>query len=84
MLRLQGAGVREIFVIAGDARRQAGEFADAAGLLAAMADFRERLDQIGSSVPRARTRRTQVAMTSASKQIWLTMYVAIGSLSNIA
>jgi hypothetical protein len=40
--------------------------------------------QIGRNVPRSRTRRTQVAITSASKQIWLTMYVAIGSFSNMA
>ena len=29
--------------------------------------------QIGSSVPRARTRAIQVSMTAGSKQIWLTM-----------
>jgi hypothetical protein len=40
--------------------------------------------QIGSSVPRCLTLWTHVAITSALKQIWLTMYVAIGSFSNIA
>ena len=40
--------------------------------------------QIGSVVPRARTRRIQVRIVSGSKQIWLTMYVACGSFSNIA
>ena len=49
MLRLQTAGVREVFVIAGDARQQAGEFADAAELLYAMGDFRDRFREIGIS-----------------------------------
>jgi methylenetetrahydrofolate reductase (NADH) len=49
MLRLQAADVREVFVIAGDARQQAGEFADAAGLLGAMGDFRDRFREIGIS-----------------------------------
>jgi methylenetetrahydrofolate reductase (NADPH) len=49
MLRLQTAGVREVFVIAGDARHQAGEFADAAGLLYAMGEFRDRFREIGIS-----------------------------------
>jgi hypothetical protein len=40
--------------------------------------------QIGRPVPRARTRAIQVLIVSASKQIWLTMYVAIGALSNMA
>jgi methylenetetrahydrofolate reductase (NADPH) len=49
MLRLQAADVREVFVIAGDARQQAGEFADAAGLLSAMGEFRDRFREIGIS-----------------------------------
>jgi methylenetetrahydrofolate reductase (NADPH) len=49
MLRLQAAHVREVFVIAGDARQQAGEYADAAGLLSAMGEFRERFREIGIS-----------------------------------
>jgi methylenetetrahydrofolate reductase (NADPH) len=49
MMRLQGADVREVFVIAGDAREQAGEFADAAGLLAAMGEFRDSFREIGIS-----------------------------------
>jgi methylenetetrahydrofolate reductase (NADH) len=49
VLRLQAADVREVFVIAGDARQQAGEFADAAGLLSAMGEFRDRFNEIGIS-----------------------------------
>jgi methylenetetrahydrofolate reductase (NADPH) len=49
MARLQAAAVREVFVIAGDAHRPAGEFADAAGLLAAMGESRERFREIGIS-----------------------------------
>jgi methylenetetrahydrofolate reductase (NADH) len=49
LLRLQAADVREVFVIAGDARQQAGEFADAAGLLSAMGEFRDRFPEIGIS-----------------------------------
>ena len=49
LLRLEAADVREVFVIAGDARQQAGEFADAAGLLSAMGEFRDRLGEIGIS-----------------------------------
>jgi methylenetetrahydrofolate reductase (NADPH) len=49
LLRLQTAGVSEVFVIAGDAREQAGEFSDAAGLLTAMGELRERFDEIGIS-----------------------------------
>jgi methylenetetrahydrofolate reductase (NADH) len=47
MLRLQAADVRDVFVVAGDARGQAGEFADAAGLLTAMGEVRERFEEIG-------------------------------------
>ncbi len=47
--RLRGAGVRELFVIAGDARHQAGEFAGAAELLAAMGELRESFADIGVS-----------------------------------
>ncbi len=45
--RLQAAGVRDVFVIAGDPRVAAGEFAGAADLLAAMADLRGRFAEIG-------------------------------------
>jgi methylenetetrahydrofolate reductase (NADPH) len=49
LLRLGAAGVREVFVIAGDAREQAGVFSDAAELLSAMGEFRERFAEIGVS-----------------------------------
>jgi methylenetetrahydrofolate reductase (NADPH) len=49
LLRLQSTDVREVFVIAGDARQQAGEFADAAGLLSAMGAFRDDFRAIGIS-----------------------------------
>jgi methylenetetrahydrofolate reductase (NADPH) len=49
MVRLEAADVHEVFVIAGDARQQAGEFADAAGLLSAMGEFRDRFREIGIS-----------------------------------
>lgn len=47
--RLRAAGVDEIFVIAGDARRQAGEFAGAAELLEAIDGLREAFADIGIS-----------------------------------
>jgi methylenetetrahydrofolate reductase (NADPH) len=47
--RLRAAGVDEIFVIAGDARHQAGEFAGAAELLEAMSGLRETFADIGIS-----------------------------------
>jgi methylenetetrahydrofolate reductase (NADPH) len=47
VLRLRAAGVSEVFVIAGDARRQAGEFAGAAALLSAMGEFRASFREIG-------------------------------------
>ena len=40
--------------------------------------------QIGRSVPRRRTSPIHRAIVDASKQIWLTMWVAIGALANIA
>jgi len=43
--RLRSARVREVFVIAGDAREPAGEFAGAAELLSAMSDHR--FDEVG-------------------------------------
>ena len=49
LLRLRAAAVGEVFVIAGDARQQVGEFADAAELLSAMGEFRERFREIGIS-----------------------------------
>ncbi len=45
--RLRAAGVREVFVIAGDARRPAGEYAGAVELLEAMGGLRERFAEIG-------------------------------------
>jgi methylenetetrahydrofolate reductase (NADPH) len=47
--RLQAARVSEVFVIAGDARRQAGEFAGAAELLQAMDHLRGSFAEIGIS-----------------------------------
>jgi methylenetetrahydrofolate reductase (NADPH) len=49
MHRLRAAGVREVFVIAGDAKQPAGAFAGAAELLSAMGELRERLDDVGIS-----------------------------------
>jgi methylenetetrahydrofolate reductase (NADPH) len=49
VVRLRGAGVRQLFVIAGDARQPAGEFEGAAELLAAMAGLREQLAEVGIS-----------------------------------
>jgi methylenetetrahydrofolate reductase (NADPH) len=45
--RLESLRLREVFVIAGDARRPAGRFADASALLAAMVELGHRLDEIG-------------------------------------
>jgi methylenetetrahydrofolate reductase (NADPH) len=45
--RLREANVREVFVIAGDARQPAGEFAGAAELLEAMGRLRETFAEIG-------------------------------------
>jgi methylenetetrahydrofolate reductase (NADPH) len=47
--RLEAAAIREVFVIAGDARRPAGEFAGAAALLSAMGDLRGVFAEIGIS-----------------------------------
>ncbi len=47
--RLRAVDVREVFVIAGDARRPAGEYAGAAELLAAMGELRESFAEIGIS-----------------------------------
>jgi methylenetetrahydrofolate reductase (NADPH) len=47
--RLQSAGVREVFVIAGDARQPAGEFEGAAALLSAMQELDEHFDEVGIS-----------------------------------
>jgi methylenetetrahydrofolate reductase (NADPH) len=49
VLRLRNAGVREAFVIAGDARQAAGEFEGAAELLSTMAGLRERFSEVGIS-----------------------------------
>jgi methylenetetrahydrofolate reductase (NADPH) len=45
--RLRAAGVRELFVPAGDPKQPAGEFAGAAALLAAMGELRHEFDDIG-------------------------------------
>jgi methylenetetrahydrofolate reductase (NADPH) len=45
--RLEAAGVREVFVIAGDAPEAAGEFAGAAGLLSAIDELHDRFAEIG-------------------------------------
>ena len=47
--RLKAADVREVFVIAGDPRVAAGEFAGAADLLSAMDELRGRFAEIGIS-----------------------------------
>jgi methylenetetrahydrofolate reductase (NADPH) len=47
--RLRAVDVREVFVIAGDARRPAGQYAGAAELLAAMGELRESFAEIGIS-----------------------------------
>jgi methylenetetrahydrofolate reductase (NADPH) len=49
VVRLRDAGVREAFVIAGDARRPAGEFKGAAGLLSAMAGLHAGFTEVGIS-----------------------------------
>ena len=45
--RLHGAGVREVFVVAGDVQQPAGEFAGALPLLEAMAELGHGLERIG-------------------------------------
>lgn len=47
--RLRSAGVSDLFVIAGDAREPAGEFADAAALLSAMGERRAAFAEVGIS-----------------------------------
>jgi methylenetetrahydrofolate reductase (NADPH) len=47
--RLRAVGVREVFVIAGDARHPAGEYAGAAELLEAMGGLRDTFADIGIS-----------------------------------
>jgi methylenetetrahydrofolate reductase (NADPH) len=47
--RLRGAGVDDLFVIAGDAREPAGQFESAAALLGAMGGLRDRFSEIGIS-----------------------------------
>lgn len=47
--RLRAVEIREVFVIAGDARQPAGEYAGAAELLAAMGELRESFAEIGIS-----------------------------------
>ena len=45
--RLDGAGIRDAFVVAGDAREPAGKFDGASELLAAMAELGHDLEEIG-------------------------------------
>jgi len=45
--RVRAAGVRELFVPAGDPQQPAGEFAGAAALLAAMGELRDEFEDIG-------------------------------------
>ena len=45
--RMRSAGVRELFVPAGDPQQPAGEFAGAAALLAAMGEMRREFDDVG-------------------------------------
>ena len=45
--RLRGAGIRDAFVVAGDAREPAGEFEGAGALLEAMAELGHDLEEIG-------------------------------------
>jgi methylenetetrahydrofolate reductase (NADPH) len=45
--RLRGAGLRDVFVVAGDAKEPAGEFAGAADLLTAMTRLGHDLDHVG-------------------------------------
>lgn len=45
--RLRGSGIREAFVVAGDAEEPAGKFAGAGELLAAMAELGHDLDAVG-------------------------------------
>jgi methylenetetrahydrofolate reductase (NADPH) len=47
VLRVRAAGVRELFVPAGDPQEPAGEFAGAATLLAALGELRKEFDDIG-------------------------------------
>jgi methylenetetrahydrofolate reductase (NADPH) len=47
VLRVRAAGVRELFVPAGDPKQPAGAFAGAAALLAAMGELREEFDDVG-------------------------------------
>jgi methylenetetrahydrofolate reductase (NADPH) len=47
LVRLRDAGVRELFVPAGDATDVAGEFAGAAELLEAMGSLRAKFDEVG-------------------------------------
>jgi methylenetetrahydrofolate reductase (NADH) len=49
VLRLRAARVREVFVIAGDARQPAGQFAGAAELLSAMGELGARFAEVGIS-----------------------------------
>jgi methylenetetrahydrofolate reductase (NADPH) len=47
--RLRSADVNDLFVIAGDIREPAGHFEDAAALLSAMGELRERFAEVGIS-----------------------------------
>ncbi len=45
--RLRGSGIRDAFIVAGDAEKPAGKFAGASELLAAMTELRHDLDEVG-------------------------------------
>ena len=45
--RLDAAGVRDVFVVGGDAREPAGEFPDGLALLTAMAELRHPMTEVG-------------------------------------
>jgi methylenetetrahydrofolate reductase (NADPH) len=45
--RLRGSGIRDAFVVAGDAKEPAGKFADAGELLAAMGELGHGLEEVG-------------------------------------
>lgn len=47
MRRLEDCGVREVFVIGGDAKEPVGEFSDAPGLLGAMVELGHRFEELG-------------------------------------
>ena len=59
-------------------------FTEVAQQLRVVDDARAARSRSAACVPRARTFPIHPAITSASKQIWLMMHVAIEAFSNIA